>query len=133
MGYYTEFDVDIYQEENFPDGRALSDDESAELWDSEISDNAPDWSSLDESHKWYDYDKNMKTLSKACPHHVFMVAGDGEGDDDNWMEVFYNGKSTSVSAVLTYPPMDLSKIGLTDPKDPTAPEEEPENQFFFSK
>ena len=133
MGYYTEFDVTIYEEGQFPDGHALSEYDSAKLFNDGMPTGGPEWESLDESMKWYDYDKNMVKLSKAYPNHVFHIIGDGEESDDNWMEVFFNGKSTSSTAILSYQPLDLSKIGLSDPKDPTAPDEEPENQFFFSK
>ena len=133
MGYYTNFDISIYEKDQFPEGKSLDYDDAEKIFDSLTRSSDMEYAYLEESTKWYDYDKDVRSLSIAYPDHVFLAHGDGEESGDNWKEVFYNGKSTSVSSVLVFPPMNLSKIGLSDPSDPTPPKAEPENAYFFAE
>lgn len=42
--------------------------------------------------KWYDHDEDMLALSKAFPNIVFVLTGEGEDRDDNWISYYKNGQ-----------------------------------------
>ena len=46
--------------------------------------------------KWYDYEQDMKALSKQYPEFYFWLRGDGEERDDLWVACFHNGKSRTI-------------------------------------
>lgn len=48
---------------------------------------------LNEEQKWYNWHEDMTKLSKSFPSVGFILCGDGEDLDDNWMATFLGGKS----------------------------------------
>ena len=46
-----------------------------------------------DSMKWYNYEEDMKSISKSFPTVVFILDGEGEENGDIWREFFMNGKS----------------------------------------
>ena len=135
MGYITTFNLYGYSsEKEFIDHSEMDDGALEKIFDwikhNTSSDMQFDW--LDEA-KWYSWDNDMKALSKAYPDVIFELFGDGEETDDVWKAVIYRGKIEQVTQQTFFPAINLSKFGMTDPNDPTAPEEEPENAYFFAE
>ena len=97
---------------------------------STASDMEFDWLS---DAKWYQWDQDMAKLSLAYPDVIFELLGDGEETDDVWKALIYRGKIEQVTQETFFPAMNMSKLGMTDPNDPTAPMEQPENAYFFAE
>lgn len=57
--------------------------------------------------KWYDYDKDMKSLSTRWPNILFILDGIGE-DGKVWRAWYRNGRSAQVEP--TFIPPDLDKL-----------------------
>ena len=53
--------------------------------------------------KWYEWDRDLKQVSKRYPHLVFEVEAVGEDFPDIWKARVQNGKSEKVKAQITYP------------------------------
>lgn len=86
MGYYTRYHLTIVRgEETY--GPSLH--EQVELELEEIA----GWNHMfDEACKWYEWEDNMKTLSRKFPQAVFQLNGEGEEQGDIWIAFFENGK-----------------------------------------
>jgi hypothetical protein len=56
--------------------------------------------------KWYDHDRDMKTLSLAYPDILFTLEGKGDESDDLWISYYQNGKSQHCQAEIVYPEYD---------------------------
>lgn len=56
--------------------------------------------------KWYDYDKDMNSVSSGIPSVYFILYGDGEDSDDNWRSYFLNGRERRFNAVI--PDQDMA-------------------------
>lgn len=57
---------------------------------------------FDEARKWYNWKEDMIKLSKCFPSIGFILYGEGEGHNDNWMAAFYDGKSEISYTQITY-------------------------------
>ena len=134
MGYQTYFEIEAFKADEFPTlGSQIPTVELAEIFNKHLKSKDMEYSWLDDCIKWYTYDEDLCHLSSCEPDYVFVVEGDGEESDDTWRAVFHNGKSIQVTQQSYFPAINLSKIGLADPLDSTAPDPEPENQYFFAK
>lgn len=60
--------------------------------------------------KWYDYDKDMRELSRVFPSYLFTMSGEGESSDDLWVTYYLNGKAQEVKARITYDKFDRNKL-----------------------
>lgn len=127
MGYYTRFDMSIYdgnynsydiakfmsEKNNESDayypfeydlGKFLEDvDEQGE------SVNVLSLESDDEC-KWYEHEREMRDLSKEFPDIVFKLHGEGEDNEDVWDKYFVNGKMQCCPAQMLLPPFDKEKL-----------------------
>ena len=135
MGYITSYNLYGYNsEKEFIDHKDMSDSELEKIFDwikhNTSSDMRFEW--LDDA-KWYSWDYDMKALSLAYPDVIFELFGDGEETDDVWKAIFYKGKMEQVLQKTYFPAMNMSKLGITDPSDHSAPKEEPENAYFFAE
>jgi len=135
MGYITTFNLYGYNsEKEFIDQKNMPNSDLEKIFDwikhNTSSDMQFDWLDND---KWYSWDEDMVKLSLAYPDVIFELFGDGEETDDVWKAVIYRGKIEQVTQQTFFPAINLSKFGMTDPNDPTAPEEEPENAYFFAE
>lgn len=65
--------------------------------------------SNDES-KWYEHEKEMRDLSKEFPDVVFKLHGEGEENEDIWDKYFMNGKMQYCHAQMLLPPFDKEKL-----------------------
>lgn len=59
---------------------------------------------------WYNYENEMKELSKKFPEALFKLHGEGEENGDIWDKYFKNGKMQVCKAAMTIPPYDESKL-----------------------
>ena len=135
MGYITSFNLYGYNsEKEFIDQKNMPDSDLEKIFDwikhNTSSDMQFDW--LDDA-KWYSWDEDMTKLSNAYPDVIFELFGDGEETNDVWKAVIYRGKIEQATRKTFFPAMNMSKLGMTDPNDPTAPEPEPENAYFFAE
>jgi len=135
MGYITSYNLLGYNSEREFVDQAEMDDRSIEKIFDWVKFNTAgkmqfDW--LDDA-KWYSWDEDMTKLSLAYPDVIFELYGDGEETDDVWKAVFYRGKGETVNEISYFPAINMSKLGMSNPYDPTAPEEEPENAYFFAE
>ncbi|AGO47444.1 hypothetical protein Phi19:3_gp040 [Cellulophaga phage phi19:3] len=90
MGYYTKFELDIY-----------SGDDCITNYREVISEHV-DYDPFDEPTKWYEFEKEMKEVSKEHPKVVFEIYGKGEEYDDTWKAYFKDGKMQMCKAKIEY-------------------------------
>ena len=95
MGYYTYYDIDIkghINEEQF-------------AIDFNIVTGGYQYP-IQDTIKWYDYEKDMKKLSLMYPNNYFTIYGTGEDPHDIWVAYFYRGM-----AKLVYPSANEENLG----------------------
>lgn len=105
MGYYSYFElsayesgshIDTYKEMEICQFLNTSDKISGYL-------RIKSFSSLrNDSMKWYDHDADMLALSKAFPNIVFVLMGEGEDRDDNWISYYKNGVMEICRGTIVY-------------------------------
>lgn len=97
MGYYTDFDFSGNRPEVI---RAIEDSsgygKSSDGHYSQI--------------KWYDWNKNMLTVSLLFPEEILMISGEGEEQGDIWEAYFKNGKSKTIHPKIIFPEFDESML-----------------------
>lgn len=104
MGYLTTFHIDI------------SDSEYEHAIGEWIHANDPDsyldllWKYGGEEWKWYDHEVDMRALSLAWPAITFTMRGNGEDNDDMWVEYYLGGLMQREVAQITYAPFDRAKL-----------------------
>ena len=87
MGYYTWYTLDIIKD---PDNQI---DDFYEEFD-KLTGLANDLKKYDGTEaKWYNWENDMKELSKKFSKMLFRISGDGEEQFDVWNCYFCNGKS----------------------------------------
>ncbi|ASR77580.1 hypothetical protein SEA_PARADIDDLES_99 [Streptomyces phage Paradiddles] len=52
--------------------------------------------------KWYDWEKDMKQLSREWPNVLFILEGDGEETGDLWKAWFRNGEMHKLEAKIVF-------------------------------
>lgn len=65
---------------------------------------------FEDSAKWYNCTEDMKKHSLEYPDLLFEIDGQGEENDDIWIEYFKNGKSQFCRAQIVYPKYDPEKL-----------------------
>jgi len=60
--------------------------------------------------KWYDHEKDMRTLSLQFSDIHFTLYGEGEKSGDIWKKHFLNGKMQLCNATITFEEFDPSKL-----------------------
>ncbi len=56
--------------------------------------------------KWYDWQKDMTTISKRFPGMEFLVEGNGEEQGDHHYSLWVGGRSKLVQAKISFAPFD---------------------------
>lgn len=119
MGYYTRFEgsiisrdwKDILQEKEvalaiarlpyYQNWRPYEEEKDIEYIDDVIG---------VDNHKWYNYETDMKEISKMFPDLTICIHGEGEAQGDVWNHYFKNGKDAYYRAEMVIPsfnPKDL--------------------------
>jgi len=98
MGYYTEYDLKVFNSNN------------QEIYEGELSDHKEEISKLSgyqycfgEEIKWYEHEDHMIEYSKKHPHLMFQLIGYGEERDDIWCEYFKNGQNEYCKIKIEFP------------------------------
>lgn len=97
MGYNT-----YYRLEVVPETKLVTAIESEEIL-SEVflySGIAYEW------NKWYEHEKDMLEISERHPDVEFILHGEGEERDDNWIKHFRNGYIKRRPGSIVYPRPD---------------------------
>lgn len=63
-----------------------------------------------DSVKWYDHEKDMRTISRKYPEVTFILSGEGEESGDIWKKYFKNGRMFVAKARIVFPEYDESKL-----------------------
>lgn len=112
MGYYTYFNLDVENRENFSKEELLKASRTlAEITDfvkpSYVEDNDyrdPFFWVREDSMKWYDYERDMAKLGELFPDMIFFLYGEGEDRDDNWRLIVRGKNSDFQKAHIYYGP-----------------------------
>lgn len=111
MGYYTSYTLEI-QDADGPLEEKQTAAIVAQLF--EISEDArfalDEDGGCNQAAKWYESDIELKELSELHPDLLFIFYGQGEDNEDMWMQYFKNGKMQFAPAVITYAEFDESKL-----------------------
>ena len=110
MGYYTRYTLEVRKITDENEYEAIIEElkedniygDSGVFSDSEYSYHEAIFYS-DEEVKWYDHTHDMERMSLVFPNVMFMLHGEGEDRDDMWNEFYYNGKSETCTAQISYP------------------------------
>lgn len=111
MGYFTKFDLEF----KHCDEKCFDEVKEWDLVHSiikELGSINPDYfrkaefanlnDLFEEPMKWYGYEADMLELSKIFPFLVFILTGEGEDHDDNWITYFCNGEKERCNAKIVY-------------------------------
>lgn len=85
MGYYTLFSFSHINGPKEQYDKMLK-DVAETLGDKDVTETESTYA------KWYDYDKDIRELSKKYPDITFCVSGDGEDSEDLWQEFWHAGE-----------------------------------------
>ena len=109
MGYYTYFNLRVTETPHLFNGKSITNESELEIAQKlysiisygDVLPKVPDYDTpleyvFDDAMKWYDYEQDMKELSKQYPEFYFWLRGDGEESDDLWVACFHNGKSRTL-------------------------------------
>lgn len=112
MGYYTEFKLKWYRSKNFigvPCECKILEDLK------EISEYS--WMKYEEERiyseeaiRWYDWEKDMKKLSKKYPKILFELLAEGEESGDMWKARFKDGLMEKVEVIISFPEFKKLKV-----------------------
>lgn len=95
MGYYTRY--------------SLSWDDYGLEAETELAENIG-YNPFDGEIKWYDHEKDMRTLSKKYPTVLFDLYGEGEEYPDVWHKYFKNGKMQYCKLIEHFDDFDEEKL-----------------------
>lgn len=99
MGYYTSYSLEVIE------GDDLKTD-----YEEEIGKEFDYGNPFDDSCKWYEHERDMRSFSKKHPNTLFKLIGDGEENGDQWHEYYQNGKMQRCEAVVIFPEFDPTKL-----------------------
>lgn len=121
MGYYTTFEIST-KENKYPITDIVTYMQRKQKkydwfypfeynFDDYIEDDCiEDFELYGEQAKWYEFDKEMKTLSRQFPDTVFCLYGEGEESRDVWYRYYKNGKLQYCPAKIAFDEYDESKL-----------------------
>lgn len=107
MGYYTYYNIEAYEntasiseEREKEICKFMRENESFDYFYQANAERFYDF--FYESIKWYDHDEDMIEISKAFPTVTFVLYGEGEERDDNWIAYYKNGEMEQVNGTIVY-------------------------------
>lgn len=99
MGYYTRYRLEIIEGNDY-----VTD------YEKEISAIADYNNCFDDSIKWYEHEKDMRTYSKKHPKTLFKLLGEGGESEDLWHEYYLNGKMQRAKGRIIFEEYDESEL-----------------------
>ena len=106
MGYYT-----VYTLRWEPQDSAVEEFiRTKQAGDENFAYGVTPYGEMTDSVKWYEYDIDMKTLSKAFPEIIFTLSGEGEESGDVWKNYYKNGKKQADPGIITFAGFDPKKL-----------------------
>lgn len=87
MGYYTYFELDVYDE-----NQETSTQKEHETIEKALTTKADDEFLFEHEQKWYTYEEDCKHVSKKRPNKYIVITGNGDSSEDIWKDVWKNGK-----------------------------------------
>ena len=60
--------------------------------------------------KWYEHQLDMRRFSSKFPNVLFVLSGEGEENDDMWVEYYRNGLMQVARAQITFDDFDEDKL-----------------------
>ena len=64
----------------------------------------------DDDDTWYWYEEDMLSLSREFPEVKFLLIGCGEMPDDQWRQIFIDGKTQRCEGTIVFPPFKAHKV-----------------------
>jgi hypothetical protein len=104
MGYRTYFTLEILEGDE-QTGIELARKECQELADA-VDENGAATAEC----KWYEYEKDMKEMSKKMPDYLFKLSGEGEESCDIWHAYFKSGKMQHCPVVMKFDEYNPEKL-----------------------
>lgn len=103
MGYYTDFRLSVEGSGPVYD-KLMREKDKIVFSQGDYDWNLGKWLAeyYTESCKWYDWQKDMESLSADWPNVLFILEGDGENTGDLWKAWFRNGKSHKLEAKIVF-------------------------------
>ena len=98
MGYYTIFELEV-----------ISGGDNETDYEQEVEEQA-DYYPFNDSTKWYDFEKDMRQVSKKHPSVLLKISGEGEENGDLWEAYFLNGKMQMCKAKIEYDNFDEAQM-----------------------
>lgn len=108
MGYNTRYKLNWSGSGPSYD-RFVSDGAKEPFGDYELTPDDLYYDNYDEM-KWYNYDTDMKALSKSWPTVLFELSGEGEESGDIWTAFYRNGKGVNVRAKIVVERPDVDAV-----------------------
>lgn len=107
MGYYTKYDLSVTTDVKDINIKELKNkiviDLSQILYGEPPHIDSWEFSDLlEEEMKWYDFEKDMTSLSKKYPDVLFLLEGKGEESEDIWKAYFKDGYAQIVRARMVF-------------------------------
>jgi len=118
MGYNTRFTASVGGPKATYD-RFVADASEQEAWYGEYGPALHFWLDSDnyDRMKWYDWSKDMASLSLKYPNLLFSLEGEGEDSGDIWKAWARNGKVVEARAKIIFEPAgDLDELLPLDPE-----------------
>lgn len=120
MGYYTRYDMSVYEGSYNPyEIVKFMSEKNKECgayyaFNHDLRNTFDGISVLplegDDECEWDGHEKEMCDLSKVFPDVVFKLHGEGEENGDIWDKYFMNGKMQYCPAQISLPPFDKTKL-----------------------
>lgn len=105
MGYYTRHSLSVIS----GDDDELTAEEHRDLI-AEKSGYDKDWLFDGDRAKWYSHQRDMKEYSLKFPNTLFILEGEGEENDDIWIEYHKDGKMQLCKTKITFDEFDETKL-----------------------
>ena len=108
MGYETRYWIELTHEEDGDISKIVA---AFQELDEDVIEWVLDFDlSCYQPAKWYNHNVAMIEISKRFPHILFELHGEGETNEDIWVEYYQNGKYYHDYAIITFPPFDPTKM-----------------------
>jgi hypothetical protein len=107
MGYYTRYNIRVTGADN--SNQMVKFAEELDLIDYEIAGEDGTVLGANFEDKWYDWERDMKRVSKSFPRMLIEVDGKGEDAEDIWMARIRDGDSEIIYAKIVFDDFKIIK------------------------